>query len=41
MGLKVHQGGIKHVKFPRVAECSSLREIEDNINLMVQLERKT
>ena len=35
---KVHQDGVEHAKFFRVAKCNSLREIEAKINLMIQLE---
>lgn len=38
MGLNVHQDGYPTCKFRRVAECSSLRKIEANINIMVHLE---
>ena len=38
MGLNVHQDGWPTCTIPTVPECSSLREIEANINFMVQLE---
>ena len=40
MGLIVHYDGVQTGSFSRVAELGSLREIEVNINLMVQLKKK-
>ena len=40
MGLKVHHNGFKLTNFLRVAECDSLRKIEVDGNLVVQLKER-
>ena len=37
VGLKIHQDGVKPLNF---LECSSLYEVEVNVNLMVQLKER-
>ena len=37
LGLKVHHDGFKPIAYLEWVECGSLRDIEANINLVVQL----